>query len=359
LKTFKITSSLLIIGTFSLTKVSLFSQGRPYQENQNNFISGASSQPNAPLVRSRDRLDEIKSRLYKNNANLERISNNLSNNQPAPTSIEQSKVFYPPRVSLSSAINNIETGLAELKAIQSKSNNENQYPSTNEDSFYDNEVPSPYEGDQSPSYWDDQEFNTVTQFKRNSLIGGNYWTFGYSRIGYDAGDYTSNLLSFSGSYEMNENLSGQGTFQIGKASYNQVTQNVLGSYLEDSLFEYGLSGGITYHFELNPGSSTVIKPFIGADLGYEYSIAKFLNEYNINNFMTAGWSLTWGLNIGSELQVGDNLSLAASLRFQDLDPSVIFGLDAAYFFSESFGTSVGLSFGEDYNRFDLSGQITY
>jgi len=358
LKTSKLISFLLFLGTFSLPQAILFSQARPYQESQYNYNSG-SSQPSAPLVRSRDRLDEIKSRLDNNNANLERISKNLSNNQPAPTAPEGNRVFYPPRVSLSSAINNIEIGLAELKSIQSKRSNEDQYPSINNDPFYADETQTPYEGDQSSSYWDNQEFDSVAQYRRSSLIGGNYWTFGYSRIGYDAGDYTSNLLSFSGSYEMNENFSGQGTFQIGKASYNQPTNpNSLGSYLEDSLFEYGLSGGVTYHFELNPGSSTVIKPFIGADLGYEYSIAKFLNEFNTNNLL-AGWSLTWGLNIGSELLVRDNLSLAASLRFQDLDPSVIFGLDAAYFFSESFGTSVGLSFGDGYNRFDLAGQITY
>ncbi len=195
---------------------------------------------------------------------------------------------------------------------------------------------------------------------RSSLIGGDYWTFGYSRVSQDTLDYQSNLLTFGGLYPMNSNLSGFGNFYIGKGSYNN--RNSLLNYFEDSLLEYGFGGGALYYFDINLGNGIIrsIKPYVSGDFSYEYSIGKALSSWENGNWgFYPGWAFVFGADVGVELLLGNSFSLAASFRFQDLEPSTVFGLDAAYFISEKIGLNFGLNFGDGFSRYDSAFLISF
>lgn len=241
--------------------------------------------------------------------------------------------------------NNINISQTQFAAQKSKTSAQNYTSNTNS-----------FSKSAETSYWDNAENNVKPTNDVKALYGFNYWSVGYSRISIDYSEYQSNLVNFTGRSKINDYFSGFGNFYFGKADYF----NDLNRYSNVLDWEYGFSGGVGFNFDIFSGDGFVkrIRPFIDAEVGYEYSFAKALATLE-DNFISFGWGFTWGSTFGTEFILGDSFSIAPRFRIQDIEPSSLYGLDIVYFFNDSFGMKLGYTTGSEYSRFDLSTLFQY
>jgi hypothetical protein len=226
--------------------------------------------------------------------------------------------------------------------------------SSNDTSFTDQGLTHSSSGNQDNDYWSDYSPSDYSVPSKSSLISSNYWMFGYSRVNQDFQEHqwSSNQLSFYGTSNINNYFTGYGSFFIGKGDYIDAQGN---DFVDLLNWEYGFSGGVQLHFDLISGR---LKPFIGADLGFEYSFAKAIASIDSDS-ISFGWGFIWGINLGTEVKIGDRFSIVPQLRIQDVEPTTIYGIDLAYFFSESWALNSGFMLGGDYSKFDFSVLFTY
>ena len=225
---------------------------------------------------------------------------------------------------------------------------------SNDTSFTDEDLTHSPSGNQDNDYWSDYSPSDYSVPSKSSLISSNYWMFGYSRVNQDFQEHqwSSNQLSFYGTSNINNYFTGYGSFFIGKGDYIDAEGN---DFVDLLNWEYGFSGGVQLHFDLISGR---LKPFIGADLGFEYSFAKAIASIDSDS-LSFGWGFIWGINLGTEVKIGDRFSIVPQIRIQDVEPTTIYGIDLAYFFSESWALNSGFMLGGDYSKFDFSVLFTY
>jgi hypothetical protein len=299
---------------------SLPASDRSYSNNPRSFSSNnqnfTQNRRNASFTRIRDNLVEI---------------------------VDELNVIY--NVEGENNFNNANISQTQFSSQKSKTSTLN-YPS-NANSFSKSA---------ETSYWDNAENNVKPTNDVKALYGFNYWSVGYSRVSIDYSEYQSNLVNFTGRSKINDYFSGFGNFYFGKADYF----NDLNRYSNVLNWEYGFSGGLGFSFDIfsSDGFVKKIRPFIDAEVGYEYSFAKALATLE-DNFISFGWGFTWGSTIGTEFILGESFSFAPRFRIQDIEPSSLYGLDIAYFFNDSFGLKLGYSTGSEYSRIDLSTLFQY
>lgn len=313
------------------------------------------------------KFEDLSNRIAKNREKLLRLSERYGapkNNYNETLKIKETKdpQGHSNR-SFEKILNHLEEVVLELSALHQlhpkgsanlnlSSSNENF--SDEEISFQSEEQPlSPQ--DQSQNYWNSYQPSNFKSAPTSSTVSSNYWSVGYSRVtqDYEKHNWESNRLSFFGTSNINDYFTGYGSFYFGKGDY--INQD-LNYYNFDILnWEYGFSGGILGHIDLFSGN---LKPFIGADIGYEYSFAKALASFN-SNYLSFGWGFVWGINLGTEIRIGDSLIIVPQIRLQDVEPSTTYGLELTYFWSESWGTTAGFTLGSDYSSLDFSALFVY
>ena len=301
------------ISSLPATDRSYSNNPRSFSSNNQNFTQ---NRRNASFTRIRDNLVEI---------------------------VDELNVIY--NIKDTNNFNNADISQTQFSAQKSKTSALN-YPSK----------ANSFSKSAETSYWDNAENNVKPTNDVKALYGFNYWSVGYSRISIDYSDYQSNLVNFTGRSKINDYFSGFGNFYFGKADYF----NDLNRYSNVLNWEYGFSGGLGFSFDIfsSDGFVKKIRPFIDAEVGYEYSFAKALATLE-DNFISFGWGFTWGSTFGTEFILGESFSIAPRFRFQDIEPSSLYGLDIAYFFNDSFGMKLGYSTGSEYSRIDLSTLFQY
>lgn len=337
-----------------------------------------------------NKFDELSKRIAENREKLILLSkragvdhNDLSYSPKSSSrefSNQSSRTNNPSDRSFENILNSLDEVVRELGYLQESyqgsngiaySTGSSRYPNDNSNSNYaETNDASTNQADQS--YWDNYDAEVQPVPVSNSLISSNYWSIGYSRVSQDFEEHqwSSNQLRFFGNSKLNDMLIGYGTFFLGKGDYKKTSTKSRSSFSNETdwwnwysdyysydvlNWEYGFSGGLLYHLDIFGGNFI---PYISGDIGYEYSFAKMIKSISNGN-LTLGWGFIWGLNLGTEIKIGENFSIIPELRVQDVEPTATFGLDLGYFFSDSFGTSAGMNFGSDYFKFDLNANFTY
>lgn len=318
---------------------------------------------NYEIISLQNKIDELSKRI----SSLPATDRSYSNNPRSFSSSNQNFIQNRRNASFTRIRDNLVEIVDELNVIYNVEG-ENNFNNTNnrqtQFSAQKSKNPAPYypgntnsfSKSTETSYWDNAESNVKPTNDIKALYGFNYWSVGYSRISIDYSEYQSNLVNFTGRSKINDYFSGFGNFYFGKADYF----NDLNRYLNVLNWEYGFSGGLGFSFDIFSGDGLVkrIRPFIDAEVGYEYSFAKALATLE-DNFISFGWGLTYGSTFGTEFILGDSFSIAPRFRIQDIEPSSLYGLDIAYFFNDSFGMKLGYSTGSEYSRIDLSMLFQY
>ena len=347
----------------------------------------AYSYDNASTV---SKFDELSQRIAANRERLMKLSRRAGVDEsdlsysPKPSSREfsnqSSRTYNPSNRSFNNILKSLDEVVREIEYLQESYQGSKEIPYSAESSGYpeDNFSPDYVESNDVSTnqadqrYWDNYDADVEPVSTSNSLVSSNYWSIGYSRVSQDFEDHqwSSNQLRFYGTSEFNDMLIGYGTFFLGKGDYKKTSTKSRSNfsneidwmdwyssyYSYDVLnWEYGFSGGLLYQLDIFGGN---FKPYISGDIGYEYSFAKIVKSISNGN-LVLGWGFIWGLNFGTEIKLGENLSIIPELRLQDVEPTATFGLDLGYFFSDSFGTSAGVNFGSDYFKFDLNANFTY
>ncbi len=337
------------------------------------------------------KFDELSQRIAANRERLMKLSRRAGVDEsdlsysPKPSSREfsnqSSRTYNPSNRSFENILKSLDEVVRELGYLQDSYQGSQKISYSAESSSYpeDNFSPDYVESNDASTnqadqgYWDNYDAEVEPVSVSNSLVSSNYWSIGYSNVSQDFEDHqwSSNQLRFYGSSDLNDMLIGYGTFFLGKGDYTKnpsKTEEDFDDYWDwyeyyyyDYLdyevlnWEYGFSGGLLFYFDLMGGS---VKPYIGGDIGFEYSFAKAVKSISAGN-LGLGWGFIWGLNFGTEIKLGENLSIIPKLRLQDVEPTATYGIDLGYFFSDSFGTSAGINFGSDYFKFDLNANFTY
>lgn len=309
----------------------------------------------------RGKFEDLSDRISKNREKLLRLSEKYGVEQNGYNQTTKFPKTTGPQVwsitSYEKILNHLEEVVLELSALHhlhtSDSNTLSPSPS-NGNSFPSDEQPISTQPN-SQSYWDSYETSDYQSAPKHSTIDSNYWSVGYSRVtqDYEKHNWESNRLSFFGTSNINDYFTGYGSFYFGKGDY--INQDPNDYYFDILNWEYGFSGGILGHIDLFSGN---LKPFIGADIGYEYSFAKALASFN-SNYLSFGWGFVWGINLGTEIRIGDGLVIVPQIRLQDVEPSTTYGVELTYFWSESWGTTAGFTLGSDYSSLDFSALFVY
>jgi hypothetical protein len=318
------------------------------------------------------KFDELSQRIAASRERLMKLSRRAGVDEsdlsysPKPSSREfsnqSSRTYNPSNRSFENILKSLDEVVRELGYLQDSYQGSKQISYSAESSSYpeDNFSPDYVESNDASTnqadqgYWDNYDAEVEPVSVSNSLVSSNYWSIGYSNVSQDFQEHqwSSNQLSFYGTSNINNYFTGYGSFFIGKGDYIDAEGN---DFVDLLNWEYGFSGGVQLHFDLISGR---LKPFIGADLGFEYSFAKAIASIDSDS-ISFGWGFIWGINLGTEVKIGDKFSIVPQLRIQDVEPTTIYGIDLAYFFSESWALNSGFMLGGDYSKFDFSVLFTY
>lgn len=314
----------------------------------------------------REKLNELSKIMSLKNEKLLSIPHD--NNQPTVTFKTNDDNILQKKISVSKGINksslnnilvNIDSILKELEALHFIDTKINV-----QDSKIKSEVPIPsidhlqndFQDLTPTSYWDSQNINTIDSENDDkiSLSNHNYWGIGYSYVQIDFKNYQSNSINFFGTHKFNNFILGYANSYFGKADY----------FSDDSVdilnWEYGFNGGFTLSNEIFFSPSTLvneIRPFVSADIGYEYSFAKAWSNFD-SGILNFGWGLNWSTVFGTEF-ILKNLSFAPFYKYQYTNPNSIFGLDIAYYIKNNWGLKLGYHLGKKYSKLEFAGLISY